>query len=329
MSIFPIRRIMQMWTKNFLNVMLVFLVIGWAGSLYAQEWGTRPSMVPQAASGTSAYVEPFGVPLAPGVYLANFMIFYFVKPDVAAYMPAYRAPLPQKVYECLYQSPNNSCPYDDMKKYFDEQALETGGSRNKSTSWPASCQIDPRWQALAAPEYRQPDQIHQPLGRKKADQLARLLNMDQDMILTEKEYECMMGTDQDPPSNEFGRDIIRACLLDLTNSKGNADTPLSSYGLYLDEQENVRSNCAPDAPCLEFNELAKDGSLMKIAIQCGFKNKLKRLINPIDTETPFPAILLEGVACQGDWVPSCIVEVACPGNGGQSNNSCAPSIATQ
>lgn len=86
--IFPIWRIIQMRTKNFLNVTLVILVIVWAGSLDAQERGTHPSMVPEAVSGTSAYMEPFGVPLAPGIYLANFMLLYFSNPDIAANMPA-------------------------------------------------------------------------------------------------------------------------------------------------------------------------------------------------------------------------------------------------
>jgi len=291
--------------------MLVFLVIVGAGSLYAQERETRPSMVPEATSGTSAYMEPFGVPLAPGIYLANFMILYFVNPHVAANMPAYMAPLPQKVYECLLENPTG-CPYVKMAQYFAEQALGMGDSQNKNTFWPSSCQTDPRWQALAPPEYQQPDQINQPLGREKADQLARLLGMDEDMILNEEEYLCMVGIS--PRSNKYGRDIIRVCLHDLTNSIGNAAIPLSSYGLSLDKKGYVRSNCAPDAPCLEFNQLAIDGSLWEIAKECGFRGKLVRLIDPKHTETPFPEILLEGVACQRDWVPSCIVETACPGN---------------
>ncbi len=312
-SVFPIRRIMQMRTKNFLSVTLVFLVIVLAGSLYAQERGTHPSMVPEAASGTSAYVEAFGVPLAPAIYLANFMIFYFVNPEVAANMPAYRAALPQEVYECLVENPDG-CPYAKMEQYFAEQALETGGIRNSNTLWPSSCQIDPKWQNLAPPEYQQPYLINQPLGREKADQLARLLGMDEDMILTDQQYNCMMGIS--PRSNKYGRDIIRVCLDDLTNSIGNAAIPLSSYGLSLDKKGYVRSNCAPKAPCLEFNQLAINGSLDAIARECNFGEKLQRLIDPRYTETPFPEILLEGVACQGDWVPSCIVETASPGNGG-------------
>jgi hypothetical protein len=322
-SIFPIRRIMQMRTKNFLNVTLIILVIVWAGSLYAQERGTHPSMVPEAAFGPpSAFVEPFGVAVSPGAYLANFLLLYFSSPELGANMPAYRAALPQEVYQCLVENPEG-CPYPDMAKYFAEQALEIGGSRNKHTFWPSSCQIDPRWQALAPPVYRQPDQINQPLGRKKADQLARLLGMDQDMILTEEQYQCQIGT----PPRDPAREIVFLCEKDLSNSNGNAVIPLSSYGLSLNAQGDVRSNCAPHAPCLEFNKLAL-GPLEEIAKECGFVDKLGRLFN----QTPLLEFLNEGVACQREWGPegdpprpSCIVETACPGNGGQSNNSCAPS----
>ncbi len=289
----------------------------------------------EAASGpSSTFVEPFAVPVTPGVYLANFMLVYFSSPELAANMPAYRAALPQEVYQCLVEYPEGGCYYPDMAKYFAEQALEIGGSRNKNTFWPSSCQIDPRWQALAVPEYRQPDQINQPLGRKKADQLARLLSIDQDMILSDEEYICMLGINQVPPSDEYHRDIIRACLYDFTSTKEHAVIPLASYGLGLDEQGYIRSDCAPHAPCLEFNELAIEGDLWSIAKECNFEGKLLLLIAPNITKTPFPELLRESIACQQEWGPkgdpprpSCIVEATCPGNGGQSNNNCAPSLA--
>jgi len=270
-----------------------------------------------ASSHPSTYMEPFGVPLAPGIYLANFMLLYFVNPEIAANMPAYMAAIPQDVNDCLLSNPEG-CPYTDMKPYFDEQALEVGGCRNKRTFWPSSCRIDPKWQVLAAPEYRLPDQINQSLGRMKADQLAKRLNMDQGMILTNDQCNCMLGID--PPSNDDGRDIIRACLQDLTNSVGKAFIPLSSYGLSLDKQGNVRSNCAEGAPCLQFNTLATNGALWAIADECSFTDKLLLLIGP-NTKTPFPKLLLEGVACQQNWGPDsnrpCIVETINPGHGGQ------------
>ncbi len=119
-----ILRIMQMRTKSFLNVTLVFLVILWAGCLYAQERGTPRVRAMEAASrAQTVYVEPFGVPVSPAMYLVNFILLYVSKPEIAANMPAYRAALPQEVYQCLGENPEG-CPYPDMAKYFAEQALE-------------------------------------------------------------------------------------------------------------------------------------------------------------------------------------------------------------
>ncbi|MGR9107220.1 MAG: hypothetical protein ACU843_09850 [Gammaproteobacteria bacterium] len=281
--------------------MLVFLAFLWASSINAQEKNT--------------YVEPFGVALAPPIYLINFLFLYVANPEIASSMPAYRAALPQEVYDCLLQNPDG-CPYAEMEQYFDKQAFDTGGSRNKNSFWPSACQENPRWQNLAPRKYRHSDQINEPLGMRKARQLARLLGIDDNMVLTEEEYQCLttpQNTDNDP-----FREIIVICSNDLTNSNGNSDIPLSSYGLSLNDQGAVRSNCAPMAPCLDFNDLLA-GPLEVIADECGFGDKLARLVS----ETPFLQFAEDGGPCQDDWEPSCIVQAACPGNGSQSNNSCA------
>ncbi|NUA27512.1 hypothetical protein FCJ59_12005 [Cupriavidus basilensis] len=301
--------------KKSLEVTLVFLVVLWTGCLYAQQRGAGP----QAASGVpNPYVAPFGVPLAPPIYLVNFLLLYFANPEIAADMPAYRVALPQEVYDCLFTAveDSNSCPYDEMAQYFAAQAVASGGSQNKDAAWPPSCQTNPRWANLAPPQYRQPDQINQPLGRKNADKIAQLLGVDQGMILTDEEYACLIGT----PPRDVAQEIIFACSIDLTNSTGNTDVPLSSYGLYLSEGD-VRSNCAPNAPCLEFNALFA-GPLESIAARCGFADKLARLV----TQTPMLEFIGEGHDCQTTWMPSCIAEAPCPGKGGKSNNTCAPSL---
>ena len=104
---------------------------------------------------------------------------------------------------------------------------------------------------------------------------------------------------------------------------GHAVIPLSSYGLSLSDEGDLRSNCAPQAPCLEFNQLFA-GPLEAIAAECGFEDKLARLT----TETPMLEFVDQGNDCQHAWEPACIAEAACPGNGARSNNSCAPSIAS-
>ncbi|MGA9717841.1 MAG: hypothetical protein WBQ79_06130 [Acidobacteriaceae bacterium] len=306
-----------MRTKGFLSAMLVFLAIAAARCLQAQTRETDRAMAPAVASGPSSdSVAPFGVPLAPPIYLVNFLLLYVSNPETAAYMPAYRVALPQEVYKCLFDNPDG-CPYAEMEPFFAEQAGGGGSGRNQKTFWPTSCQTSPRWRNLAPPEDRQPEQINQPLGRKNADRLAKLLGVEPDMILTDAEYQCLIGT----PPRDVSREIIYACSLDLTNSNGNTDIPLSSYGLFLNLKGDVASDCAPQAPCLEFNKLFA-GPLEVIAKQCGFADKLVRLV----AKTPFLEFVNEGHECQQKWMPSCIAEAPCAGNGGHSSNKCAPSL---
>jgi hypothetical protein len=313
-------RIMQMRTKNFLSVTLLLLAVLCAQSLHAQAHGTDRDKVPEAASRPSgASVAPFGVPLAPPIYLINFLLLYFSNPETAAYMPANRVALPQEVYQCLFENPDG-CPYAAMAPFFAEQAGGGGGRQSGKTFWPSSCQTSPRLGILAPAEDRQPEQINEPLGRKRADRLAKLLGIKPDIILTNEEYQCLIGV----PPRDVSREIIYACSLDLTNSSGNTDIPLSSYGLYLNLKGDVRSDCAPQAPCLEFNKLFV-GPLEAIAKQCGFAKKLARLV----AETPFLEFVQEGSECQHAWFPSCIAEAPCAGNGGQSNNKCAAPLAPQ
>jgi hypothetical protein len=307
---------MQMRTKSFLNVTLVLLVVAGARCVQAQARGTDTD-VAAASARPSATVAPFGVPLAPPIYLINFLLLYVSNPDLAAYMPAYRVALPQEVYKCLHENPDG-CPYAAMEPFFAEQAAGGGGRQSGKTFWPSSCQTDPRLAILAAPEDRQAEQINEPLGRKKADLLAKLLGIKRDMILTDKEYQCLIGA----PPRDVTHEIIYACTLDLTNSKGNTDVPLSSYGLYLNPKGDVRSDCAPQAPCLEFNKLFA-GPLEVIAKQCGFANKLARLV----AETPFLEFVNEGHECQQKWIPACIAEAPCARNGGQSSDKCAAPLA--
>jgi len=310
-------RIMQMRTKSFLSVALIFLVVLCAQCLHAQARGTDRDVAPEATSKLSKdHVAPFGVPLAPPIYLINFLLLYFSNPETAAYMPAYRVALPQEVYKCLVENPDG-CPYAEMAPFFAEQAADDG-DRNQKTFWPESCRTTPRLEGLAPTEDRRANQINEPLGRKRADQLAQLLGMTPDVILTDKEYQCLIGA---PPRNE-NQEIIYACSVDLTNSKGNTDIPLSSWGLYQTSNGDVRSNCAPQAPCLEFNKLFA-GPLEVIAKQCGFAPKLARLV----AETPFLQFVAQGHRCQQAWMPtSCISEAPCARNGGQSNNKCGPSL---
>ena len=115
--------------------------------------------------------------------------------------------------------------------------------------------------------------------------------MDAGMILTPAEYHCLIGI----PPRDHDREIIFNCIYNLTNSNGNAVIPLSSYGLNLTEQGDIRSVCAPDAPCLEFNALL-GGPLEAIAAECGFLDKFLRVL----AETPLLQFIEERTPA-GKW----------------------------
>jgi hypothetical protein len=243
----------------------------------------------------------YGVPLAPPIYFVNFLFLYFSNPATAALMPAYRVPLPQQVYKCLLEHPDG-CPYDEMARFFQRQAADKKVSSDINTVWPQYCQTTKQWQALAPPVYQHPDQINEPLGDEKADRLAQALGIEQDMILTDSEYQCVMGV---PPRDPAQEDLY-VCFIDFTASKGNGIVvPFSSYGLNLNEQGKVLSLCAPHAPCLEANKVFV--RLREIAEVCGFTNKLERLLS----QTPVIQFIAEGHRCQKNSGPACITETSC------------------
>jgi hypothetical protein len=211
-------------------------------------------------------------------------------------MPAYRVPLPQPVYNCLLDNPDG-CPYEEMARFFRQQAAGRIDKRDLNTVYPSYCQTTEPWQALAPPVYHHRDQINEPLGDKRADQLAQALGIEQDMILTDSEYQCVMGV----PPRDPAQEILYACFIDFTASKGNGIVvPFSSYGLNLNEQGNVLSLCAPHAPCLEANKVFL--LLPDIARRCGFTNKLERLLS----RTPVLKFIAEGGQCQNQSGLACI-----------------------
>jgi hypothetical protein len=284
--------LMQTRTVPTLTVILAIAVILSARPLAAQ--GLEVSRSQEAAN------EVYAPSVTAAVYLVNFLLLYMANPDLAAYMPAYKAPIPQPVVDCLEQNPTG-CPYADYRRYFDEQVFD-----NRECFWPDVCQENARWARLAPRKARRPEQINEPLGRRRADQLAHLLGMDEGVILTELEYHCLIGI----PPRSHDREIIFRCIYNLSNSNGNAAIPLSSYGLNVTEQGDVRSICAPGSPCLEFNDLF-GGRLAEIAAECGFLEKLLR----VETETPFLQLIEDANPCQESGQLACLIETTCAGNG--------------
>ncbi len=148
----------------------------------------------------------------------------------------------------------------------------------------------------------------------RANRLAGLLGINKSMILTDQEYECTIGI----PPRDDDRKTIFACINNLSNSNGNTNIPLSSYGLAITDDRNgdvpagyAQSLCAPDAPCLVFNDLFA-GPLERIAAVCGWEMKLARMV----AETPFREFAKDGSRCQEFGGTKnggpCIVEPVCP-----------------
>ncbi len=283
---------MQTRTVVSLTVTLAIAVFLSAGPLAAQPL--------EASRSHDVDNEVYAPSVTAAVYLVNFLLLYMANPDLAAYMPAYRAPIPQPVVDCLEQNPTG-CPYAQYRRYFDEQAFD-----DRECFWPDVCQENGRWSRLAPRKVRQPEQINEPLGRRRADQLAHLLGMDAGMIFTDLEYHCVIGIPPRPPD----RETIFRCIYNLTNSNGNAAIPLSSYGLNVTEQGDVRSICAPGSPCLEFNKLF-GGPLEAIFAECGCLDKFLRVV----AETPLLQLIEDANPCQEHGEPACLIETTCAGNG--------------
>src|SRR5436190_15720405 len=109
-------RVMQTRTVTILSVTLAVGVFLWAGPLAAQTSPT-PSptctpnsfTIPEASRGHEVANEVYAPSVTPAIYLVNFIILYMANPDLAAYMPAYKAPIPQPLVDCLEQNPMG-CP---------------------------------------------------------------------------------------------------------------------------------------------------------------------------------------------------------------------------
>jgi len=252
---------------------------------------------------------PYGVGVTPAVYLINFLLMYIANPNRAADMPAYRVPIPSDLADCLASNPLNpdECTYFEYANTFEAEPFSASAKQTKNCPLPPVCRTDPKWEQLAPGVAKHPDQINEPLGLERANAIAAALLIDKSMILTDREYECTIGI----PPRTPNREIIFSCLNDLTNSNGTTNIPLSSYGLALNNEGDVQSLCAPNAPCLVFNDLF-GGDLQEIALECGWAEKLDKMY----ALTPFLQILEDATPCQESAGSkdgkACIVDPVCP-----------------
>lgn len=219
-------------------------------------------------------------------------------------MPAFRAPLPQALSDCLRQNPQG-CQWDTFKPYFVNSSQNSGDGQASLhlAQWGTNCQMtNQQLQNLAPSAYTLTSQINQPLGLARATTMAQALNIQKNMILTPEEYQCMIGSD--PLKRTSAQQTIYQCIYNLTNTEGNSghETPLASYGLNITTNRLVQSVCAPASPCLDFNQLFV-GPLQEIATQCGFEDKLHSLVS----NTSFSEIITQAQQCQSNSQTGCFV----------------------
>lgn len=82
----------------------------------SQEEGGIPQLIyVTRADGTTAEV---GVPVAPAMWILNFVLVYMLSPEAARFMPAYWAAIPEDVVTALEESENGQVPYSEFMQHF-------------------------------------------------------------------------------------------------------------------------------------------------------------------------------------------------------------------
>ena len=177
----------------------------------------------EASRGHEAAHEVYAPSVTAGIYLVNFVFLYMANPDLAAYMPAYKAPIPQPIVDCLEQNPTGTAV--PMLITGDTSISRFSITGNASGRRFARRMRDGRvWRHA---KLTQPQDINEPLGRRRADQFAHLLGIDAGMILTARRVPVL---DRDSSERSGDREIIFNCIYNLTNSTGNAvDSPLQLW----------------------------------------------------------------------------------------------------
>ena len=95
------------------------------GSAYTAEvpYASKSQQVSGAAqlvtnTKTGGKTSSVGMPMAPSVWLTNFLLFYALNPAIAAEMPGYWAPIPSAVATAIAASSTGQVPFADYASYF-------------------------------------------------------------------------------------------------------------------------------------------------------------------------------------------------------------------
>lgn len=81
----------------------------------AQQQSGKPQLVTNVKPDATTHV---GMSMAPALWLTNFALLYTLNPEIAAYMPAYWAPIPATVADAILASPTGQVPYLQYASYF-------------------------------------------------------------------------------------------------------------------------------------------------------------------------------------------------------------------
>ena len=81
----------------------------------AQQQSGAAQLVTNTKGGVSTEV---GMSMAPAIWLVNFALIYTLNPEVAAFMPAYWAPIPATVADAILRSPKGKVRYSRFASAF-------------------------------------------------------------------------------------------------------------------------------------------------------------------------------------------------------------------
>jgi hypothetical protein len=116
-------------------------------------------------------------------------------------------------------------------------------------------------------------ELNQPLGQKKADEIARALGLDKSLCFTEQQYLTFIsGQGANGSGNPEDAKLVDESVKLLTNSCGNpliriidgkkTKIILGSYGLIVNEAGLLESPANPDAPTRQVNDVIKPGGYL-------------------------------------------------------------------
>lgn len=116
-------------------------------------------------------------------------------------------------------------------------------------------------------------QLNQPLGKAKADKIAKSLGLDKNLCFTEEQFLTFIsGQGADGSGNPEDAKLVDESVKLLTNTCGNpliriidgkaTKIVLGSYGLIVNEEGMLESPANPDAPTRQVNEVLQPGGYL-------------------------------------------------------------------